>query len=410
MSDSESVHGVNGVARPDTNRDAERQRRVLVHASVAREGVLAGQMLARAAIPCVICATLHGLVTLLVAGAGVLLLSEETLDEPGLDELADAIGNQPPWSDLPVLLFAGTARRHIGMRTLQRVRRLGNVTLLDRPIRLAVVLSTVESALRSRSRQYELREVLIALREAREEADATNRIKDEFLATLSHELRTPLNVMLGWASMLRSGQLQEPLVARALEIIERNARAQQALVVDLLDASRIITGKLSLSSTPAVVAPLLMAAIDTVASTADAKRVSIHTHVEQADAMVVGDRVRLQQVFWNLLSNAVKFTPGGGSIDVDARVDHDEVVVSISDTGIGIDPAFLPVVFDRFRQADATTTRPYGGLGLGLAIVRHLVELHGGRVEAHSEGAGHGARFIVWLPSLHADMPTHFVV
>jgi signal transduction histidine kinase len=216
--------------------------------------------------------------------------------------------------------------------------------------------------------------------------------------------------MLGWASMLRSGQLQEPLVARALEIIERNARAQQALVVDLLDASRIITGKLSLSSTPAVVAPLLMAAIDTVASTADAKRVSIHTHVEQADAMVVGDRVRLQQVFWNLLSNAVKFTPGGGSIDVDARVDHDEVVVSISDTGIGIDPAFLPVVFDRFRQADATTTRPYGGLGLGLAIVRHLVELHGGRVEAHSEGAGHGARFIVWLPSLHADMPTHFVV
>jgi signal transduction histidine kinase len=373
---------------------------------MAREGVLAGQMLARAAIPYVVCATLHGLVAFLVAGAGALLLSEETLDEPGLDELTEAIGEQPPWSDLPVLLFAGSARRQIGMRTLHRMHRLGNVTLLDRPIQLAVVLSTVESALRSRARQYELREVLIALRDAREQAEAANRIKDEFLATLSHELRTPLNAMLGWASMLRSGQVHGPLIARAHEIIERNARVQHALVADLLDVSRIITGKLSLTPSPAVVVPLVMAAIDTVAAAADAKRVSIRTHVEQADAMVIGDRARLQQVFWNLLSNAVKFTPGGGSIDVDTHVDHDQLVISVSDTGIGIDPTFLPAVFDRFRQADSTTTRSYGGLGLGLAIVRHIVELHGGRVEAHSDGTGQGATFIVWLPYLSADAAT----
>lgn len=366
---------------------------------MAREGILAGQMLARAAIPYVVCATLHNLVALLVAGAGALLLSEEALDEPGLDELADTIGEQPPWSDLPVLLFAGSPRRQVGMRTLQRVRRLGNVTLLDRPIQLAVVLSTVESALRSRTRQYELREVLLALREAREQAEATNRIKDEFLTTLSHELRTPLNAMLGWASMLRSGQVHGPLVARAHEIIERNARAQHALVADLLDVSRIITGKLALAHSPAVVVPLLLAAIDTIASTADAKHVSIRTHVERDDVVVVGDRVRLQQVFWNLLANAVKFTPGGGCIDVDAHVDQDHVVIAISDTGIGINAEFLPAVFDRFRQADSTTTRAHGGLGLGLAIVRHIVELHGGRVEAHSDGTGQGATFIVWLPA-----------
>jgi signal transduction histidine kinase/ActR/RegA family two-component response regulator len=386
--------------------DFAQQRRVLVYAPTGRDGALAGQLLARAGIPYAVCETLQGLATALASGAGAILLTEEALDERGLDQLIQAIADQPAWSDLPVLLFAGSSRQHVGMRTLQRVRRLGNVTLLDRPIRLAAVLSSVESALRSRARQYELREVLTALREAREQADASNRVKDEFLATLSHELRTPLNAMLGWASMLRSGQVRGPLAARAIEIIERNARAQHAVVSDLLDVSRIITGKLSLSPSPSAVVPLLMAAIDTIGPAAEAKQVTVRTHIESAEAMVMGDQTRLGQVFWNLLSNAIKFTPGGGCVDIHLRLEGDQVIVSVSDTGIGIDAAFLPLVFDRFRQADSTTTRLHGGLGLGLAIVRHIVELHGGGVEARSEGVGHGAKFTIWLPHMRVVAST----
>jgi CheY-like chemotaxis protein len=231
--------------------DLQLQRRVLVHAPVGRDAVLTAQLLGRESIPHLVCHTLRELALALAAGAGVILLTEESLDEPGLEELIQTIADQGPWSDVPALLCAGSERERIGMRTLQRVRMLGNVTLLDRPIRVAVVLSTLESALRSRARQYELREVLVALREAREQADASNRLKDEFIATLSHELRTPLNAMLGWTSMLRSGQVHGALVERAFEIIERNARAQHALVADLLDVSRIITGKLTLNPTTA---------------------------------------------------------------------------------------------------------------------------------------------------------------
>jgi signal transduction histidine kinase/ActR/RegA family two-component response regulator len=382
--------------------EVDRQRRVLVRAPVGRDGTLTRQILLRASVGHVVCLTLHELVVAFAAGAGALLLSEEALDEAGLEELTHAIDEQPPWSDIPVLLLAGAEHHRVGMRTLERARRLGNVTLLERPLRLAAVLSSVESALRSRTRQYEMREVLVALHDAREQADATSRVKDEFLATLSHELRTPLNAVLGWASMLRSGQVHGPLVARAHEIIERNARAQQALVADLLDVSRIITGKLALTPGPAMVVPLVMAALDTVTSAAEAKRVTLRTHIDAPDAMVFGDQARLQQVFWNLLSNAVKFTPAGGSVDVEVRHDADQIVISVTDNGIGIEPMFLPVVFERFRQADTTTTRLHGGLGLGLAIVRHLVELHGGQIEARSGGAGRGATFVVCLPQVRA--------
>ncbi len=392
------------MARSDTSAtDVLIQRRVLVHAPIGRDGVLTAQLLGRESIPHLLCASLRELATALAVGAGVVLLTEESLDEPGIDELIQTIAEQPPWSDVPVLLCAGSERERIGRRTLRRVRALGNVTLLDRPIRVAVVLSTVESALRSRARQYELREVLVALREAREQADTTNRVKDEFLATLSHELRTPLNAMLGWTAMLRSGQVNGPLVARDYEIIERNARAQHALVADLLDVSRIITGKLALNPTTAALVPLLMAAVDTIAPTAAAKHVDMHTTIDAADAAVVGDPARLQQVFWNLLSNAVKFTPAGGRVDVRVWFVDDQVLVSVSDTGIGIEPSFLPSVFDRFRQADSTTTRTQGGLGLGLSIVRHIVELHGGRIEARSGGVGQGAVFTVSLPRVVGD-------
>ncbi|HYE66682.1 MAG TPA: PAS domain S-box protein [Pyrinomonadaceae bacterium] len=229
-------------------------------------------------------------------------------------------------------------------------------------------------------------------------AQEANRIKDEFLATLSHELRTPLTSILGWAAMLRTNTFDQQATARALETIERNAKAQTQIVEDLLDVSRIITGKLRLEIRPIDLAPVIEMAIDSVRPTADVKGIRIKKVLDPGAGAVSGDPARLQQVMWNLLSNAVKFTPQGGLVEVRLQRVNFHAQITVSDTGQGISPEFLPHVFDRFRQADGTITRAHGGLGLGLAIVRHLVELHGGSVRAQSTGAGQGAAFIVDLP------------
>jgi signal transduction histidine kinase/ActR/RegA family two-component response regulator len=244
----------------------------------------------------------------------------------------------------------------------------------------------------SRARLYQ------AERAARAEAETANRAKDEFLSTLSHELRTPLTPILGWVGMLRRRSLDEAAQERALEVIERSARAQAQLINDLLDVSRIVTGKLHLDVRPIDLNDVVVAAIGVIEPAAEAKSIAVETRFDPAIGPAAGDPDRLQQVFWNLLSNAVKFTPAGGRIDV--TVDHadDEAIVSIEDTGEGIAPAFLPHIFDRFRQADASSTRRFGGLGLGLAIVRYLVELHGGTVTASSAGEGQGTTFVVRLP------------
>ena len=237
------------------------------------------------------------------------------------------------------------------------------------------------------------------------EARETNRMKDEFLATLSHELRTPLNAILAWTRLLRSTTLNAATTARGVDTIERNAYTQAQLVEDLLDLSRIVSGKLSVELLPVALPALVDAAVDAVAATADAKRVRLERRVEDTVGLVLGDASRLQQVLGNLLSNAVKFTPSGGRIDVVLQLRGTEAEIVVSDTGQGIEPRFLPEVFDRFRQADASTTRRSTGLGLGLAIVRHLVEAHGGRVFAASEGPGRGAQFTVVLPLAVLDTP-----
>ncbi|WP_071187381.1 PAS domain S-box protein [Trichormus sp. NMC-1] len=233
---------------------------------------------------------------------------------------------------------------------------------------------------------------------ARAEAEAVNRIKDEFLATLSHELRTPLNAMLGWTQLLRSRTFDESTTVRALETIDRNSRTLAQLIEDVLDVSRIIRGKLRLNLRPVELVPLVEAAIDTVRPAADAKEISLDFQSDSAVGIVIGDANRLQQIVWNLLSNAVKFTPKRGRVEIQLERINSRVQIRVSDTGNGIDPEFLPHVFERFRQADSSTTRSYGGLGLGLAIVRHLVELHGGTVSVISKGIQQGATFIVNLP------------
>ncbi len=243
-------------------------------------------------------------------------------------------------------------------------------------------------------------------RTAREAAEESNRLKDEFLATVSHELRTPLTAILGWSRLLEDGTLDDSTVVQAVETIGRNAKAQAQIVDDILDVSRIITGNLYLDLHPLEVAPVVESAINVVRPTADAKGIKVETYFDAAPAMISGDANRLQQVVWNLLSNAVKFTNTGGRVCVKVRKACGAVEVSVSDTGQGISKDFLPYVFDRFRQADSTTTRQHGGLGLGLAIARHLVEIHGGTIRAESKGEAQGATFTIRLPLLEANMGT----
>lgn len=231
-----------------------------------------------------------------------------------------------------------------------------------------------------------------------QESQEASRLKDDFLATVSHELRTPLNAVLGWSRMLRGGKVDPETADQALEVIERNAKSQAQLIEDLLDVSRIITGKLRLNVSPVDPVPIINAAIDAVRPAATAKCIRIQTLLDPLAGTVSGDPDRLQQVIWNLLSNAIKFTPKNGRVQVTLERVNSHIEVTIADTGVGISSEFLPFVFDRFRQADSTLTRSHGGLGLGLAIVRHLVEMHGGTVSADSAGAGQGAAFRIKLP------------
>src|SRR6266446_2376659 len=263
---------------------------------------------------------------------------------------------------------------------------------------------SLEAEVKERQRTEErLRISLAAEQVARAEAENASRMKDEFLATVSHELRTPLNAIIGWSHMLLAGKLDEATAGRALEVIDRNARAQAQLIEDILDVSRVITGKVRLDTVPVDVASVINCAVESAHLAADAKGIQLEVILDPLARHVVGDPSRLQQVVFNLLVNAIKFTPSGGQVVVRlSRLDR-SIEICVCDTGEGIKPAFLPFVFDRFRQADGSQTRLHGGLGLGLAMVRHLVELHGGTVRADSAGLGCGATFTITLPIVPAQ-------
>ena len=249
-----------------------------------------------------------------------------------------------------------------------------------------------------------------AIREAHAKAEETNRMKDEFMAVLSHELRTPLNAILGWANILRLNELDSATQMQGLETIERNARAQSALINDLLDVSRILTGKMRLELRPLVLCEVLEGAINTVTPAMNAKGIELERDIDHGAGQISGDANRLSQVFWNVLSNAIKFTPTGGRIWVSLQCVDEQIQVQIRDNGAGIAPEFLSMMFERFRQADASSTRAFGGLGIGLALVRHLVESHGGTVRAQSEGAGRGATFTLSFPLKNVQSTTSISV
>ena len=275
----------------------------------------------------------------------------------------------------------------------------GNLVLsaTGEPERLAGVCMDITDRKRA---EEEYRQLLRSEHEARADAEAANRTKDEFLATLSHELRTPLNAIVGWAAMLRGGKLDTDATTHAIEIIDRNARVQTQLIEEILDVSRIVSGKVRLEVHPVEIAQSINAAVDSIRLAAQSKNIQLQLIVDPTTGLVSGDPDRLQQIVWNLLSNAVKFTAPGGSVQTLLRRNNSDVEIVVKDTGQGISLDFLPFVFERFRQADGSLTRTHKGLGLGLAIVRHLVELHGGSVKAESEGEGKGATFTVSLPLL----------
>lgn len=306
---------------------------------------------------------------------------------------------------IPVILLsarAGEESRVEGMGA-------GADDYLIKPFSARELIARVEAHLNlqrvRRESEAAVLQLVAAEQKARASAEIANRVKDDFLAMLSHELRTPLNAIFGWTHLLKTGKVSEADRARGIDVIQRNAEAQRAIIEELLDISRIVSGKLQLDPKPIELVVVIEAAIDAVRPVAEAKQIEISVAIDRSAGHVLGDAVRLQQVVWNLLSNAVKFTPSQGRVEVELKVLGQELELMVRDSGDGIAPEFLPYIFERFRQADTSAKRTHGGLGLGLSIVSSLVAMHGGRIRAESDGKGHGATFIVTLPQITDSLP-----
>jgi signal transduction histidine kinase len=324
----------------------------------------------------------------------LVLLDVQLPDMSGLD-VCRRIKEDAVTGTIPVIQISATFVTKEHQR--EGLKHGADIYLTD-PLEPKELETAVSVLLRLARTEAGLREALARERAARAQAEEATQLKDQFLANLSHELRTPMNIIVGWAHLLRTGPLDDAQKQRATEAIERAARSQAQLIEDLLDVSRIVAGKFRLVMQDIDVGRVLQLAIDSLRPVAQAKPVTVALTQQGEDARINGDPDRLQQVFWNLLSNAVKFTPAGGRVDVNLKTTLETVCITVADTGIGIDPGFVPFVFERFRQADSTSTRQHSGMGLGLAIVRHVVELHSGVVRAYSAGEGQGATFTVSLP------------
>jgi signal transduction histidine kinase len=417
---------MNAVLAPPVN-----EQRVLVLAPIGRDASVVLMVLRAAGYSAEGSSTLMEFVDCMAHGAGLGIVTEEALKGEELSRLNHWIDAQQPWSDFPLIVLATRRTGRRSPQAMATLEGLGNVVLLERPLNPETLVSAARAAWRSRTRQYETRahlleqqrihrenerlfeaeshaarelavsrDALLAVeRNARELAEGASRTKDEFLATLSHELRTPLSAILGWVYLLKARAPNAADLAKGVDVIERNARAQSRLIDELLDMSRIIAGNVQLDLQPVVAAAVVESAIASIQPGADAKQIRIERIVEPDLRLVLADSHRLMQIVWNLLSNAVKFTPAGGNVTVALQADGDSIRICVGDNGEGIAPEFLPYVFDRFRQADGSTARRHGGLGLGLAIVHNLVQLHHGSVFAQSEGVGRGATVIVRIPA-----------
>lgn len=362
---------------------------VLVYAPSFDDSRVAVDVLAEGKISATPCKTLNSLVDNLISGCGAVIIAEEGLESEQVAYLKSALEGQETWSDVPVIILGGSNTKP----SIEAFAKSGNISILERPFSKLTLIRAVEVALRARAKQYQVRNLLL------EQQDATKK-RDEFFATLSHELRTPLNVILGWLEIMRVGKLSESSQRDALEILDRNARMQKGLIDDLLDISRMVTGKMFIELMPIELGGLLRSLTSSFLPRAIEKDIKLQLQVPTGIYMVEGDEQRLAQVVANLLTNAIKFTPSGGHIGVSLKSLQNTYEIVIADSGQGIDSAFLPHIFDRLKQEDMSTTRAHGGLGLGLAIASHIVEEHKGKIDAHSEGRNKGTVMRVTLPAL----------
>ncbi|MCA1827710.1 MAG: ATP-binding protein [Myxococcales bacterium] len=354
--------------------------RILIFAPVGRDGPLALTAIEGAGMEAQLCRNMGEVCEEIAAGAGAALLTQEALDSGGAIQLAETLDGEPPWSDFPVVLCAGTLLPELG--------RLANFTVLERPVRMRTLLSTLRSALRSRRRQYHARAMMEELRQS-------VRDRDQFLAMLGHELRNPIAAVLIASEVMerRGGQA----LAQERQIIARQARQLGRLVDDLLDVARVTSNKITLRRAPVDLEGLLRRALPQWEAQAAERRLALSLRID-SPARVMGDSLRLDQVLTNLVGNAFKYTPAGGRVEISLATGQAEARLRVTDTGIGIEPRMLQRIFDLFIQAEGALDRAQGGMGIGLTVARRLVELHGGTLSAASEGAGRGSTFEIRLP------------
>ena len=366
------------------------EQRLLIYAPSGRDGPLAAKVLAVASIASHVCLSAAELGRELERGAGVVLTVEEALSSGGFKVLGEVVARQPAWSDLPIILL--THRGNDSPAVRHAVAALGNVTLLERPVRTLTLLTSVQAALRARDKQYQVREA--------------ERRKDEFLASLGHELRNPLAPIQTSAALLGQLYPESPQVGKIRDVIARQVTHLTRLVDDLLDVARITSGKIALQRRDIPFSQVMQHVLELCGTAADAKRIDLKVDLPERDAVLHADHARVVQILANVLSNAVKFTPFGGAIAVTARVADGCIEVRVRDNGIGLESAEIPRIFAMFEQSKTVTGQLSSGLGIGLSLARRFAEMHGGSVDASSDGPGQGSTFIVRLPVVGvADAP-----
>lgn len=382
-----------------TNRQPDRRKeeqRILVLAPTRRDAEITCEILAERGMACLVCSDLVSLVDELIRGAGAILLAEEMLVKDECEPLAAMLASQPPWSDLPVLLITGEGADSPAVSLA--LQAFGNVTLVERPTRITALISTVRSALRARLRQYQARDHLVEREKAAEALREGDRRKDEFLAILAHELRNPLAPISNSLQLLRASTDCTEEVGQIYEIMERQVNHMVRLVDDLMEVSRITRGQVDLRRREIDLATVIQSAVETSRPLIEAGRHHLLVSLPSEPLRIYGDEVRLAQVFANLLNNSAKYTDAGGDITLTATRDQAQAKVTVRDNGIGLSPDNVTNVFDLFVQEDRSTGRSQGGLGIGLTLVKSLVELHGGTIAVHSPGRGQGSEFEVHLP------------
>lgn len=399
---SESLSAVNDRRGSDRHRN----ERILVLAPTADDARLAAQILTERALEAVTVADTAALAREIEAGAGIVVIASEAFPEPDETPLRKALDRQEAWSEMPVILFGGDLE-DAGARATELLGMRAQIILLERPLGIATFVTAIDAALRSRRRQYEVKRLLDALAESATEIarahEAATRAKDEFLATLGHELRSPMTAIRGWIQLLTTGELDADEAATALSMIDSSTKVQSRIIEDLMDVSRIMAGKVMIEPSKVELAPVVENVVATFRPAAALQGITLTASLPAEPLFVWADGTRLQQIGWNLVSNAIKFTPRGGSVHVSLARENDTAVFRVRDTGEGISPDLLPHVFERYRQEDGDPKKSHKGLGLGLAIVRHLVESHGGTIQAFSDGKGTGAELAVRLPLLGSD-------